>query len=430
MDIYIHYAIRVFFFVAIAAPTVLVILYRWRDIPLRRAEVEAMMESAFQGPDPAANKAAQEALDSNPYISNPRQTFDRYHSILRYALPVLVLAALTVSSGYIVYSWVDYYLVHAPAAGTAPSSTTASAPDASSSPAPASPNTTEGATRTAANATLPLPNTLSIPARLPGTIIMALIGGYIWCVFQIIARGRSWELSPDDLYGIDLGLLAAIPVGIAFSLLTADVYGLRSFMAFSASAFPLRDVQRLFRQFAMRKALEPSDKGPSATISVSRPAELHLGTAIEGLSDETLARLSELGVSTVLDMAYCDPIKVMVQSGFALPVIIDWVDQSLWALYAGELKSKINKLGIRCSLDACEFVDLHLSDEKGEKKATLDGDDKAALDALAQAMGSNPILLKDLMFRIDVDPQVLVLRRLWYPEGMPKDLQASAAGAK
>ena len=435
MDIYIHYAIRVFFFVAIAAPTVLVILYRWRDVPLRRADVEAMMESAFQGPDPAANKAAQEALDSNPNISNPRQTFDRYHSVLRYVLPVLVLTALTVSSGYIVYSWVDYYLVHAPAAVTAQSSakTTASAaPDASPSPypSPAPPSTPEGAASTAATAASPMPNTLSIPARLPGTIIMALIGGYIWCVFQIIARGRSWELSPDDLYGIDLGLLAAIPVGIAFSLVTADVYGLRSFMAFSASAFPLRDVQRLFRQFAMRKALEPSDKSPSATISVSRPAELHLGTAIEGLSDETLARLSELGVSTVLDMAYCDPIKVMVQSGFALPVIIDWVDQSLWALYAGELKSKINKLGIRCSLDACEFVDLHLRDEKGEKRATLEGDDKAALDALAQAMGSDPILLKDLMFRINVDPQVLVLRRLWYPQGVPKDLKASAAGAK
>ncbi len=74
---------------------------------------------------------------------------------------------------------------------------------------------------------------------------MALVGGYVWGVFQICARSRSSELSPDDLYEIDLGLIAAVHVGIAFSLLTADLGGLRSFMAFAASAFPLRDVQRL-----------------------------------------------------------------------------------------------------------------------------------------------------------------------------------------
>ena len=184
-----------------------------------------------------------------------------------------------------------------------------------------------------------------------------------------------------------------------------------------------RDVQRLFRQFAMRKALE----APDTDNSSSRPAELHLGAAVEGLSDQTLSRLSELRISTALDMAYCDPIKVMVQSGFSLPVIIDWVDQSLWALYAGELKSKINKLGIRCSLDVCEFVDLHLRDENGKKRGVLEGDNKAAVEAMAKAMDSDPVLLKDLMFRIDVDPQVLVLRRLWYPQGVPKDLKASAA---
>src|SRR5262249_4637450 len=158
----------------------------------------AMMESALQGPDPTANKAAQEALDNNPYISNPRQTFDRYHSVLRYILPLVVLTGLTVSSGYIVYSWVDYYLAPAPAAVTPPSSanTTASAaPDASPSPSPAAPNATEDTAPNAATAALQKQhNSLSIPARLPGTIIMALIGGYIWCVFQIIARGRSSEL--------------------------------------------------------------------------------------------------------------------------------------------------------------------------------------------------------------------------------------------
>lgn len=391
MDAWILVAVKVFFIVAIAAPPVLVFIYRWREVPLRGADVEAMMKCALGGPDKATYtearkaecEAAQKALDDNPYISDPRQTFERYHSPWRYLIPFLVLTALTVSSGYFVYSWVNYKLLPALVASAAP-----------------------------------------IPSRLPGPIIMALVGGYIWSVFQICARSRSSELSPDDLYEIDLGLIAAVPVGIAFSLLTADLGGLRSFMAFAASAFPLRDVQRLFRQYATRKALESSDSGDSASL-----AELHLGTTIEGLSDQTLARLGELRISTVLDMAYCDPIRVMVQTGFPLPVIIDWVDQSLWALYCGDLKSKIDKLGIRCSLDVCEFVDLHLRDSRGQKRTAVDGANKAALDALALAMGSDPLLLQDLLFRIYCDPQVTVLRKLWYPHGVPKELQASAAVA-
>jgi hypothetical protein len=390
MDAWILYAVKISFIVAVAAPPVLVFIYRWREVPLRGADVEAMMNCALKGPDKAACAEAQQALDNNPYISDPQQTFERYHSPWRYLIPLLVLTVLTLSSGYVVYSWVNYKLLPAPVV-------------AAGQQKPPEP----------------------IPARLPVPIIMALVGGYVWGVFQICARSRSSELSPDDLYEIDLGLIAAVPVGIAFSLLTADLGGLRSFMAFAASAFPLRDVQRLFRQYATRKALESS--GPSD--SASRPAELHLGTTIEGLSDPTLARLSELRISTVLDMAYCDPIRVMVQTGFPLPVIIDWVDQSLWALYCGDLKSKIDKLGIRCSLDVCEFVDLHLRDGAGQKRTSVDGADKAALDALALAMGSDPLLLQDLLFRIYCDPQVVVLRKLWYPHGVPKELKAAAAGA-
>jgi hypothetical protein len=187
-------------------------------------------------------------------------------------------------------------------------------------------------------------------------------------------------------------------------------------MAFAASAFPLREVSRMFRQYSTRKMLDPADPSPA------RPAEGHLGTSIEGLSDETLARLSELRITTVLDMAYCDPIKIMVQSGFPLPVIIDWMDQSIWALYAKDLKGDIDKCGIRCALDVCEFVDLHLIDNQGYKKTDVVGADKVAVDALSQKICGQPALLIDLLFRIYCDPHVVILRKLWYPKGVPREL--------
>jgi hypothetical protein len=404
MDIWVLYAVRAFFVVAVITPPLLVIIYRWREVPLRRAEIEKMMKCAFDTSDKAL---CDKILAANPYISDPKQTFDRYHSPKRYILPLLGLTVLTASSAYIIYSSVRNQIsLHA--ARVAANSAAAKAPAPAATPAP-----TESSK-----------NSNPIPANWGPSfaIIMALAGGYIWSVYQICARSRSAELSPDDLYEIDLGLLAAVPVGIACSLVTAfgDV---PAFTAFAASAFPLRDVSRMVRQYTTRQTLQAS-----ASDTPARPSELHLGTSIEGLSDQNMVRLGELRITTVLDMAYCDPIKVMVQTGFPLPVVIDWVDQSLWALYAGDLKSKINQRGIRCSLDICEFVDMHLRDkgkdgQAGPKKTALTAADQDALNALAKDMNDcNPVLLQDLLFRIEADPQVVVLRKLWYPTGVPEGL--------
>jgi hypothetical protein len=63
-------------------------------------------------------------------------------------------------------------------------------------------------------------------------------------------------------------------------------------------------------------------------------------------------------------------------------------------------------------------------DPQGKKKALIDGADKEALEALSQKICGQAVLLQDLLFRIYCDPQVVVLRKLWYPEGVPEDLHA------
>ncbi|MBZ5635960.1 MAG: hypothetical protein LAO55_22755 [Acidobacteriia bacterium] len=373
MDTLVLPAINAIFIIAGLAPLALVILYRWKEVPLRRTEIQDIMSAAFDQGDEASKTEARAALANNPYVSDPNQTFDRYHNGWRYVFPLFLLTTLAICYTYLGHSWVQAKLVP----------------------------------------TIPAP----LADRLPTVVIMALAGGLVWSLYQIVSRIRGGALGPGDLYEIALGLLVAVPVGYAFSLVTAELEGVRSFMAFAASAFPVRELSRLVRQYATRRMLE------SSPTTSSRPAERHLGTAIEGLSDETLTRLGELGIATVLDMAYSDPIKIMVQTGFALPLIIDWTDQSIWALYSGDLKSELNKQGIRCSLDVSEFVDMHLLDGNGQRRTVLEGPHKVALDAIAGKMGVDQSLVQDLFFRIYVDPQVVVLRKLWYPRGLPKELR-------
>jgi len=120
-------------------------------------------------------------------------------------------------------------------------------------------------------------------------------------------------------------------------------------------------------------------------------------------------------------MAYSDPIMIMLQTGYSMAVIIDWIDQSILSLYAGDLRPELARRGIRCSLDACEFVEQHgLWDAARGVRGQPVGADLEALTLLAASVKVEPPLLHDLFLRFYADPQVGVLRHLWYIGGVPK----------
>src|SRR5690348_11926776 len=103
MDTSVLYATDALFIVAVVAPPSLVIIYRIKDVRLRGDEVGKMMKAAFENPDEAARRAAREALDNNPYVSEPKKAVDHCHKPWRYILPLLMLITLAVSSAYVTY---------------------------------------------------------------------------------------------------------------------------------------------------------------------------------------------------------------------------------------------------------------------------------------------------------------------------------------
>jgi hypothetical protein len=379
------FALQVVFALAALTPIVIVLLYRITRVDARCGEIRAIMKAAFGKSGGSGivdqsyaneQKQARAALDNNPYISDLDVTFEACHSWKHYIFPFLSLATLTAALCAILYAWTRIQLSDKWGGG-------------------------------------PI-------SHIPTPIVMALAGGYVWSLYQIVSRVKSDELGPSDLGEISLGLMACVPVGFAFSILA--VTGLASFAAFLASSFPMREAQRFLQEQALKRAL-----GTEVTAAASRPNERHLGTAIDGVSDQTLVRLRELRIVTVLDMAYSDPIKIMLQTGYALPLIIDWMDQSLWALYAGEARNAMIKNGIRCALDVYEFVELHcLWDKTNNLRGVPTGPNLAALEEVATTLGTSPGLAHDLFLRIYGDPQVIVLRRLWYVNGVPASVTCQA----
>jgi hypothetical protein len=384
-------ALQAGFLIAAIAPLLLVLLYRFVRVEARRGEISAIMAAAFGEPEPnpqptndpriLERRQARLDLDANPYISDLRLSFIACHSWKQYFFPMLLLAVLTGAICAVLYVWVRIQL---------------------------SPGWKGGPIST-----------------VPLTIVMALAGGYVWSLYQIVNRVRSDELGPGDLSEIGLGLIACAPIGFGLSLITNELDNVKSFVAFAASAFPLRETQRVIQEQMMKRAV-----GADTPASAPRPTERSLGTAVEGISDQTLVRLRELRIVTVLDMAYSDPIRVMLQTGYSLPLVIDWMDQSLLALYTGDKRGDLTKLGLRCSLDAYEFVEQHgLWDRVNNRRGAAAGAsaNAEALKVVATKLDVDANLLQDLLLRIYSDPQVIVLRRLWYVNGAPPAVRAEAA---
>ena len=381
-------AIQVLFVLAAITPVALVLLYRGSSVIARRQEIFEIMEAAFgkkvpanapppETPEERERRRARRSLDNNPYISDLLVTFNLCHSWRRYAFPILSLATLTIGICVILYVWVRMQMSPAWHGGPV--------------------------------------------ARLPLPIIMALTGGYVWSLYQVVMRVRSDELGPSDLTELSLGLLSCVPIGFALSLITPEAGQLSSLVAFTASAFPVRDMQRFFQEQIMKRAFAVD--GPART---ARPTERNLGTAIDGLSDQTLVRLAELRIVTVLDMAYSDPIRIMMQTGYPLPLVIDWIDQSLLALYIGDKRADLTRMGLRCALDVYEFVESRELWKLGPDKdpdqghrGTPTGADFDALELVATKLDVDKELVHDLFLRIYSDPQTVVLRRLWYVNGAP-----------
>src|SRR4029077_782228 len=85
------------------------------------------------------------------------------------------------------------------------------------------------------------------------------------------------------------------------------------------------------------------------------------------LSYDTVARLHELQISTPTDIAFTDPIWLMVRIGFSIRHVLTWMDQALLAIYVGPQLSKLAPLGFPCALDACEFYVAHCFDPRADR---------------------------------------------------------------
>ncbi len=248
--------------------------------------------------------------------------------------------------------------------------------------------------------------------------ILALWGAFVWSLYEILTRRMSGDLTPVELYDVVFRYLTAVPVGYAFSLLVTD--SVAGFVAFTVSAFPIRDLRQLLRKQALQKL------GEAPQASSAQVAKGYIGEVLSGMGNDTIARLQELNIESYLDLAYTDPVRLVIKTGVPIQLALTWIDQALLAAYFPQHKAKFELLGMPCALDLCEFYTTHCFDVEQNKEKDW-RNDQAVKDLSTILDIPIEILVSQPLKSIFKDPYTEFLVHVWYEPDKDDTLRTEPA---
>jgi hypothetical protein len=231
-------------------------------------------------------------------------------------------------------------------------------------------------------------------------LAFAALGCFIFTLQRLIGRVNSGVLNSKFLLTSALRAAVAMLVGYAIGasgLVTAIPWeGSHSALYFLAGLFNSWAMEDL-RQRAM-KVFKPSNE----------PTEhLPLGM-IDGIQDDEINSLAELGVTEVQHLATSDPGVLTIRSLFPFNRVLDWIDQAILITYLRSDIVKARHLGIRGALDYVVVIqNLVAAEYHNQQQAAF------TLMTLSEDTALNFDALQILGFNLFWDYKVNLISRLW-----------------
>lgn len=232
--------------------------------------------------------------------------------------------------------------------------------------------------------------------NLPDTAMAAIAGAYLWVVDDHISRTRRLDFAPSDVQWGVLRLIIAVPMGYALALVAAK--SLAPLIAFSAGAFPLATLTSMLRRLAEKNL------GLGQTIDEANDDIIKL----QGVNKPIVERLSQEDITTVTQIAYCDPVRLAMRSHLSFNFIIDCMNQALAWMYFQDDLNTIRPLSIRGAVEIKNLI--HAYDD------AADPDHQRALDAfpkIAAAVKQDSATLQMTLREIAADPYTIFLHSVW-----------------
>jgi hypothetical protein len=247
-----------------------------------------------------------------------------------------------------------------------------------------------------------------VPARvgvLPPVALSALAGAYVAVLADIITRWRTRDLGPVDLWWASLRFVLAAPLGYAFSAVAAENIGFS--LAFLAGAFPTNTLFTIMRRIG-RRHLNLADEPQGSARELEK---------LQGVDSITAERFADEGVTTIVQLAYCDPIELTMRCpSVSFSFVVDCASQALAWLYLEDALAGLRKYSLRGAQEIWTIVE----ESKGEPAES--GPALRTMRAAATELKLDPEVLQRTLAGIAEDPYTEFLADVWQPGRESTDL--------
>jgi hypothetical protein len=247
--------------------------------------------------------------------------------------------------------------------------------------------------------------------NLPPTAVAALSGAYLWVVNDHIGRARRLDFSPSDVMWSVLRMVIALPMGYALSSIVKD--DVAPFVAFAGGAFPLATLLSVLRRLAAKQM------GTEALAEENQDNIIKL----QGINKVIVERLSDEDVTTVTQVAYCDPVRLTMRSNLTFNFVTDCMNQALAWMYLEDSLDVIRPLGMRGAVEIKYLMDSYDTEDDADPidlAAREDAQD--VLPLIAAAIKQSPSTLLTTFRQVAEDPFTIFLAEIWT---LPSELEDS-----
>lgn len=190
-----------------------------------------------------------------------------------------------------------------------------------------------------------------LPVALPSGLVYALFGAFVWTLWTVIRAYTRNDLTPATLYWVFFRYVLAVGYGMLAATLFAPA--LADLGAFFIATLPISELLRF-----IGTRLSPSTPGMARVEGTPKLTE------IQGIDAGVVQRLEDLDVHTAQDLAFSDPLSLMLMSNFSPKVLIDWMDQAFLVNYVGEGVKELRPRGIRGSIEMAMLYGVPADDPR------------------------------------------------------------------
>jgi len=229
--------------------------------------------------------------------------------------------------------------------------------------------------------------------ELPALAVVAISGAYMYCAFDIIDRWNSSGLSPTDLLWLSFRLAIAVPM--AYALSSAFNSTLALTVAFLIGAFPTRTLLKVARRVAS-KLLASEDLPESGDTELLK---------LSGVDRKIAECFAAEGITTVLQLAYSDPVRLAIRTNLAFSYMVDVMSQALLYIYVGPRLADFANASLRGSYEICALRHGLKSEQVAEAEKRF--------NAIATELKYPPDVFRNLISQVGDDPCTTFLYEAW-----------------